>query len=248
MIPNTPADKADSDGQRAHWMPRLPLAVREPGAGFAPVMARSNGSATIVGWWAMALAKGLPLEGAWSSPAAVVFDESAASDEAALRSGWRRWLQLFNTAQFMPGVLMATTAGLDAHDYEVLGAAVAGVHAPATPAGLEGMAAAWRSVLEQTMPELAAGLNALAVSGAVPPEVGTELADEKGRVLADAELTWGDQKLALLRPDQADLAEAWRDAGWTAMVLDDSLEHAAGQPWVLAAAGVLGLMPNNNKE
>lgn len=248
MIPSTPADKVDSDGQRAHWMPRLPLAVREPGAGFAPVMARSNGPSTIVGWWAMSLARGLPAEGAWSSPAAVVVDESSASEEAALHNGWRRWLQLFNTAQFLPGVLMATASGLDAHDYEVLGTAVAAGQAAATPAGLEGLAGAWQSVLEQTVPALSAGLNALAASGAEPPEVGTELADDKGRVLADAELTWADQKLALLRPDQSDLAEAWRNAGWTAMVLDDTLEHAAGQPWVLAVAGALGLKPNHNKE
>jgi DEAD/DEAH box helicase domain-containing protein len=86
------------------------------------------------------------------------------------------------------------------------------------------------------------------VAGADPPLVGTELADEKGRVLVDAELTWGDQKLAVLRPDQADLVEAWRCAGWIAMVLDDTLEQAGGQPWVLAVAGALGLKPNHNKE
>lgn len=248
MIPNTADDKAASDGQRAHWLPRLPLYIREPGAGFAPVMSRANGPAAIIGWWAMALAKGLPIPGAWLSPGAVVLDEPAAPDEDALHRGWRRWLQLYNTAQFMPGVLMATTSGLDAHDYESLGAMGGGAQAPGKPQGHAGLSAAWQAVLEQTLSELAGGLKSLAVAGATPPEVGTELADEKGKVLADAELTWVDQKLALLRSDQADLADAWQAAGWTAQVLDDKLSTVQGQPWSVAVADTLGLTLKNEGE
>jgi DEAD/DEAH box helicase domain-containing protein len=245
MIPNTSADKAVSDGQRAHWLPRLPLSVREPGAGYAPVMSRSNGPSTIVGWWAMVLTKGLPVAGAWSSPAAVVLDEPAASGEEALHIGWRRWLQLYNTAQFLPGVLMATASGLDAHDYEVLPAIGREAAAPGQPSGHAGLGGAWQVVLEQSMTELVEGLSALAVAGARPPEVGTELADDKGRVLADAELTWVDQKLAILRPDQADMAGAWTVAGWAPLILDDELETVQGQPWVVRVAAALGLAPSN---
>ena len=248
MIPNTPDDKAVCDGQRAHWLPRLPLYIREPGAGYAPVMSRTNGPAAIIGWWAMALAKGLPIPGAWLSPGAVVLDEPAATDEDALHRGWRRWLQLYNTAQFMPGVLMATSSGLDAHDYESLGALGGGVQAPGKPQGHAGLSAAWQAVLEQTLSELAGGLKSLAFAGATPPEVGTELADEKGKVLADAELTWVDQKLALLRSDQVDLAEAWQAAGWTAHVLDDKLATVQGQPWSVVVAGGLGLTLKNEGE
>ena len=211
-------------------------------------MSRANGPAVIVGWWAMALAKGLPVPGTWSSPGAVVLDESAAPDEDALHRGWRRWLQLYNTAQFIPGVLMATASGLDAHDYESLGTMDGGIQAPGKPQGHAGLSAAWQAVQEQTLAELAGGLKALAVAGGLPPEVGTELADEKGKVLADAELTWVDQKLALLRPDQADLADAWRAAGWSAHVLDDKLATVQGQSWVVVVAGPLGLTLKNEEE
>ena len=217
-------------------------------AGYAPVMSRANGSAAIIGWWAMALAKGLPISGTWSSPGAVVLDEPAAPDEDALHRGWRRWLQLYNTAQFMPGVLMATASGLDAHDYESLGAMGGGAQAPGKPQGHAGLSAAWQAVLEQTLSELAGGLKSLAVAGATPPEVGTELADEKGKVLADADLTWVDQKLALLRSDQADLADAWQAAGWTAQLLDDKLATVQGQPWSVVVAGGLGLTLKNEEE
>ncbi len=182
MIPNTPDDKAVCDGQRAHWLPRLPLYIREPGAGYAPVMSRANGPAAIIGWWAMALAKGLPMSGAWSSPGAVVLDEPAAPDEDALHRGWRRWLQLFNTAQFMPGVLMATASGLDAHDYESLGAMGGGVQAPGKPQGHAGLSAAWQAVLEQTLSMLAAGLEAsLAVAGCDAARGGTGAGRREGQ-------------------------------------------------------------------
>ena len=69
-------------------------------------------------------------------------------------------------------------------------------------------------VLDQALSSMKAGLKALARAGADQPEVGMELADEKGRVLADAELAWASQKLAVLRPDQADLAPEWCAAGW----------------------------------
>jgi DEAD/DEAH box helicase domain-containing protein len=248
MIPATLEDKAVCDGQRAQWLPRLPLYIREPGTGYAPVMSRANGPAAIVGWWAMALAKGIPAAGQWSSPGAVVLDELGAPDEDALHQGWRRWLQLYNTAQFTPGILMATSSGLDAHDYEVLGSMLGEAQSSGKPQGSAGLSAAWGAVLEQTLSKLAEGLKSLAATGAVPPEVGTELADEKGKVLADAELTWVDQKVALLRPDQADLAESWQAAGWTAWVLGDELDTIQGQPWTLLVAGALDVTLKNEGE
>ena len=88
----------------------------------------------------------------------------------------------------------------------------------------------------------------MAIAGATPPEVGTELADEKGKVLADAELTWVDKKLALLRSDQTDLADAWHAAGWTVQVLDDQMYTVHGQPWSVAVADALGLTLKNEGE
>jgi DEAD/DEAH box helicase domain-containing protein len=211
-------------------------------------MSRDNGPTAIVGWWAMALAKGLPIAGAWSSPGAVVLDESAAPDAESLHRSWRRWLQLYNTVQFLPGMLMVTASGLDGHDYEGLGALGSAANAPGKPPGQAGLGAAWLALLAQTLPELAAGLKALAAAGAMPPEAGTELADEKGKVLADAELTWADHKLALLRPDQADLAAAWLAAGWNPLALDDQLATVGGQAWVRVAAAALGLTLTDKEE
>jgi DEAD/DEAH box helicase domain-containing protein len=48
--------------------------------------------------------------------------------------------------------------------------------------------AVWEATLQQTLDAMRPGLRRLAEAGAAVPEVGLEFADEKGRVLADAEL------------------------------------------------------------
>ena len=248
MVPSTAEDKTACDSQRAHWLPKLPLYIREPGPGFAPMMCRPSGPVRALGWWPMVLAKGLPVAGSWTAPGAVLLDESGAPDAESLHQAWRRWLLLFNTAQFLPGTLLATSSGLDAHDYEQLGALGKESAETAKPAGLEALGGAWQQVLEQCLEALATGLKALAAAGAAPPEVGMELADEKGKVLADAELTWVGEKLAVLRPDQDDLVDTWKAAGWTVELLDDAFVSIQGQPWQAAVAGRLGLTLQKNEE
>ena len=98
------------------------------------------------------------------------------------------------------------------------------------------------------MTALATGLKALATAGATPPEVGMELADDKGWVLADAELCWVGEKLAVLRPDQSDLVEAWEGAGWTVELLDATLSSIQGQPWQQPVAARLGLILQKSEE
>lgn len=248
MIPSTADDRAACDIQRAPWLSRLPLSVREPGPGYAPVMSRANGLAAIVGWWPMVLAKGLPVGAGWLAPVAAVLDDSAGADEQTLHREWRRWLQVSNACQFLPGMLMATASGLDAHDYDVLAVGSTTISTPAQMGGQASLNAAWLQVLDQVMPPLAVGLKALAEAGAAPPDVGMELADEKGCVVADAELTWVDAKVAVLRPDQGDLCEAWVESGWTVRVLDEGLETTAGATWEQSVATDLGLALAKNKE
>jgi DEAD/DEAH box helicase domain-containing protein len=178
----------------------------------------------------------------------VLLDEAQAVDEESLHRAWQRWLQGFNTAQFLPGILMATAAGLDAHDYEGFGSLGAATAAPAKESGQAALSAAWQQVLEHSVEALTVGLKALASVGSVPPEVGMELTDNKGRVMADAELTWVDEKLAVLRPDQDDLVQAWKSAGWVVEMLDDTLVTIQGKPWQQVVASLLGLTLQKNKE
>ncbi|MFZ1364623.1 MAG: DEAD/DEAH box helicase [Brachymonas denitrificans] len=246
MVPSTNDDRAAADAQRAEWLSQMPLHIREPGTGFAPFMSVPRGAVTVMGWWPMLLARGLPEHQAWSAPTAVLMNASAAANENALHLEWRRWLQLFNTLQFLPGTILATSDGLTEHSYDEL-APVSATTQPAQPAALAALNAAWQSVVEQALEVLVPGLRQLAKSGATPPEVGLELVDAKGRVSADCELAWSQDKVVVLRPDQADLVELWSAQDWQAILLDETMSLASGMPWAAAVAASLGLTLNMNE-
>jgi DEAD/DEAH box helicase domain-containing protein len=235
MIPSTADDKVAADAQRAPWLQQLPLQIREPGSGFAPVTSKENGATSVVGWWPMLLAKGLPLQADWRAPGIVLLDAAAAPEGETLHLAWRRWLQLFNILQFLPDMCLATADGLAAHDYDGLGSAGLGT-SPAGPAKAVAINAAWQAVVEQTLDALLPGFKRLAQAGVEPPEVGLELTDTQGRVLADCELAWAQGKLVVLRPDQADLIEVWSGESWKVVLLDDGLSFVGGTPWEVTVA------------
>ena len=247
MVPSSATDRTVADGDRGRWLQELPLHIREPGDGFAPVMSKGSGGVSVIGWWPRLLAKGLPAQPNWSAPCAVVLDASAAESEEDLHQHWRRWLQLFNTLQFMPGACLMTADGLQAHDYDGLGLPPDAA-APAQPAAQAALNAVWQSVIQQTLEPLQPGLKQLARAGAEPPEVGLELADASNRVVADCELAWAAKQVVLLRPDQADLEAMWSAEGWHTVLLDDEGALVGGAPWAVAAAAKLGLNVDHTKQ
>jgi DEAD/DEAH box helicase domain-containing protein len=168
-------------------------------------------------------------------------DASAAGNEETLHRAWRRWLQLFNSLQFMRGTIVVSADGLAAHDYDGLAPATQGV-SPAQPATQAALNAAWQAVVDQASSALVPGLKQLAKAGVSPPQAGLELADTLGRVSADSELAWLDEKVVVLRPDQTDLAELWSAAGWKVFLLEETLTLVVGEPWASAVAAELGVV------
>ena len=65
--------------------------------------------------------------------------------------------------------------------------------------------------------EMHAWATALAELGLPPPVVGYELLDEKGRIVAEAELAWAALKVAVLLPDTGVEAK-FGATGWTCFV------------------------------
>jgi DEAD/DEAH box helicase domain-containing protein len=237
MTPSTPEDKDICNQRMAHWLPRLPAQMRKLSEGFAPALSGPDRPLVMMGWWPMRLAVGLAVVDLWTMPCAVLLDESRAEDEEDLHREWRRWLKLFNACQFLPGGLLTTATGLDGHDYDELDFA-----SPVAPMAVEAAASgAWQEVIDQAQSPLRPGLAALAKAGAALPEVGMELIDAKGRVVADAELSWSEKRVAVLRPDQSDLAEVWQAHAWLAFQLDESSASIEDQPWALVVATALCL-------
>jgi hypothetical protein len=150
----------------------------------------------------------------------VVFDDRESGDEPGRHHAWQLWLWLFNVLQHLPGVFLATKAGLEGGDYKTL--SVPAAARPAAGAAAAAEQAAWNDVVAQAMSNLSEGLLALAACGAPPPdEVGYELA-EGGDVVAEAELAWTGRKVVLLM--HADGEAPWRSRGWTTIIA------AAGWP------------------
>jgi DEAD/DEAH box helicase domain-containing protein len=181
-----------------------------------------------------------------TSPGVLVLDDIADQSEDAPHLSWRRWLQLFNTFQTLPGMLAATTSGVQAGDLEML---MFSVHQPTAPTGSTDQAALsqeWSEAVEMSLEVLRPGLRALAGLGVNVPLVGHELADAKGTVIAEAELAWATHHVVLLTFDQSDLAEVWRTAQWQALVLDDDAATVSGLEWANAVGAALGIVDTQN--
>jgi DEAD/DEAH box helicase domain-containing protein len=96
-------------------------------------------------------------------------------------------------------------------------------------------------LLNLTLDALKTGLRELAILGAHPPVIGHELADDRGTVVAEAEMAWITNHVVLLTFDQADLADAWVTAGWQVLVLDENTAMVDGAGWPGAVASKLGM-------
>jgi DEAD/DEAH box helicase domain-containing protein len=152
------------------------------------------------------------------SPGFVIYNDAYLPSEPERHFTWRRWLSLFNILQTLPGVLLATQVGLDAGDYSVLKLSTSS--RPGSSSQGAAHAAAWETVIEQAMSNLAEGLRTLMEAGFPPPDdVGYEL-EQAGEVVAEAELAWRHSKIVLLMPQHADSASVWKSNGWHALVAE----------------------------
>jgi DEAD/DEAH box helicase domain-containing protein len=146
------------------------------------------------------------------SPGFLVLDPAAAESELEQHLSWRRWLWLFNTLQYLPGVFLATRESLLGQDHNAI-TPMDGAK-PASGGGQAAQAAGWADVMDQVMEFLQPGLKELLDAGVpVPDEVGFEL-EEDGEVVAECELAWTTRKVVLLLEPHTDTAAIWTKRGW----------------------------------
>lgn len=244
MVPHNEEQKRLADTLLAQWAPHLPEHLRGVPKGFAPSVSKATAPYQAFGLWPLALAsKALDAAVGWAAPSVWVLPDVAVADAQAQQQAWRGWLQVYNTTQTLPGAWLMTESGLQAHDWVHLGAAPSAQGA--APAAAAALGGAWAAVVAAAFKPLQPGLKRLAAAGAELPQVGIELADEHGKVVADCELCWPTAHAVVLRADQADLAPAWAAQGWTVMLLDEAMQNLAGLPWCAAVAAALGLTPND---
>jgi DEAD/DEAH box helicase domain-containing protein len=239
MVPSTPADLAAVTSDAAPWLAQLPLAMQNPGKTHAPSLSRKEASAFVLSWWPLQCAAGT-MEG-MTVPGVLVLDDLADQTAQKAHLAWRQWLQIFNAVQVLPGLLMTTTSGIQADDLEAVTVVSQAPSRPAAAADHAALSQHWLDAIGMTLEPLRAGLHQLASWGAIVPEIGHELADDRGVVVAESEMGWTTAHVVLLTKDQADMADTWTAAGWTALVLNDGNDAVGETPWTERIGVALGI-------
>ena len=103
---------------------------------------------------------------------------------------WAGALRLFNLFQFLNYAFFTTASGLEENAYDLLLLNPGGDQRK----GLD----AWGVVYEEVLDEAKSLVRLLSQESFPLPEVGYELCDEQGRVIAESELAWPDRKIAVM--------------------------------------------------
>jgi hypothetical protein len=155
-------------------------------------------------------------------PGALVLDDEAPADEATRHTRWRRWLHLYNTFQTMTGVLLATTEGLQHHDYRNITPAVTRTTGTQPT---DAASQAWAGVLNGVLPEVKAGMQKLMEADVPPPdEVGYEHTNDGGDGDAEAEAAWLAAQMVVLTKVQVEFSSIWQAQGWTTVLAREAWE------------------------
>ena len=146
---------------------------------------------------------------------ALVFDSRQVNSKEAQRH-WQKLLQHLNLIQFIKYSFATTAAGLESGSYANL--IWTGGHVTVTPTP-------WDEVLQFADEDVHALLGFLAKQSAKKPEVAYEFANEKGKIIAMAELAWPAEKVAFLLDDQIDENQSEFDKmGWTVVTQETAME------------------------
>ena len=157
------------------------------------------------------------------------FEPDAAGNDQQQQEAWREWLRQANLFQFIPHGLISTpgwggaeqSTSIEPYDVWVQGASAAA--AAQTPTAQPQEAIAWQELIRFAHPSCQSLLSALQPvilkNALLLPELGYELEGAKGEVLAEAELAWPDQQLAVIL--DADQRSCFEAAGWSCWSIED---------------------------
>lgn len=214
-LPNQAGQVEEVKSVMSTLTPQLPQWMQDNlPAGAALAASRQSAEPKVRMWWPQSLAKGAGAE--VFAPGVLILDDTGAEAEAAQHLQWRNWLALFNTLQTMGGLLLVTQQGLIERDYEALAPNQALL--PSQNAQGQAQAAAWVDLAARAVSAIRTVVMTLAKFDLPLPEVGHELPDDLGDVLAEAELAWLDKKVVVLLEHQVEYAETWQAQGWRCVV------------------------------
>lgn len=153
---------------------------------------------------------------------AVLNDESENRSDK-FESEWNGFWHFFNVMQFSRSFAAVSTNGLKRAVYDMIIITTLNETAAATDQERT-VNNGWLDVLEQifddSVKECADRLIHLGVSP--PSVVGYELENSNGAVIAECELVWEENKIAILLPEQWTHKDKFTEMGWIALSVEDS--------------------------
>jgi len=134
----------------------------------------------------------------------VHLDDAAQSERDDYRREWNGVLQLYNMLQFLPKGWWTTALGAQRDMYPEFTVHAADMEVPESNE--------WSEAISLADVGLHSTMKALAAKGMPPPDVGFELTDSAGEVVAEAELAWEAERGAVLLAEQN--RQPFDVAGW----------------------------------
>jgi len=145
-------------------------------------------------------------------------------DENCSEEDWRGFLKNMNLLQFLEGSFFSVSSGMLGGRYEGLPSWQSKEPRFDEPELPEESGQSWKEISELMLhpEERAPLLEKLRLEGWEPPEVGFDLTDENGLILAQAELAWKDRRVVFLEDQEKDQAPIFEEAGWKILQLSGS--------------------------
>jgi len=148
----------------------------------------------------------------------LAIDDTHARQDKEFENAWSSFWGCANLLQFLSGLTLSSATGVKQGIYPAW--------APTQPKAVapepEGAAAAeWEEAADLSV--FGDAVLLIKEQGLPPPEVGVELLDEAGEVLAELELAWRDQRLAVVEDLDSGARQAVERLGWIVLVgLDET--------------------------
>lgn len=154
------------------------------------------------------------------------------------KGAWQGFLRLYNLMQFLPKTGFFTTTGIAKGVYESIPWILAegGVDRDVSIHQAGELGKEWLEVMTYVDSTLHSILQEISGTGFPVPEVGYELTDASGEIVAEAELAWPNWRVAvLISGDEAGMG-GWHNSGWELVHVD-----AEGEQWAVRLKSILSL-------
>jgi len=145
-----------------------------------------------------------------------LFDDHETAAIADFKKAWIGFLRLYNLYQFIPNAIFITSQGLENSDYDNLEL----LKQQNLDSGISNQIKEFKEI---TVTEVHQIIDYIFSNNIPLPDVGHELEDKKGLIIATSELAWVVKKVAIVLSDNFE-KEAFSNNGWEVYLYSDIIE------------------------